>query len=194
MPTDAAMVSTPPEEHEGYLGGRCPPEESRIRTSHTPTMEHHITDVNHDESALDLPTQLPTPPPTERESPQRALSPPEAHTKPVEMPIEGRGRLKPAPVNATDDSAREQRDTQASPPSTTASTLISWSEHNYLTSPRPTHRVCNTYVASTKPVRVLSVVFLTCYSFCQILPLRSFAPAAGSRATRPPIASSTKSK
>jgi hypothetical protein len=146
MPADAAMVSTPPGEHEGYMDGRCPPEESRMH-SLTPLIEQQLSSANDDGSRLDIPAQLPTPPPNERASPPRVFSPPEPHTKPLEVTIEARSRGKLTTGSATDDGAKEQQKAQASPPSATASSLMSWPEHNYLTSPRPNHRVCTTSVA-----------------------------------------------
>ena len=148
MPVDTAMVSTPPLEHEGYLGGRCPPEDSRIHASHTATIDHQSPDADRDEPEPNAPAQLPTPPPTERESPPRALSPPESHTKPSEMRIEGPIRDIPTPVSATDDGAEERRVAQ-SPLSATAPVPMPWSQHKFLTSPHPSHRVCTTSIAAT---------------------------------------------
>jgi len=151
MPVDAAMVSAPPLEHEGYLGGRCPPEESRIHASHSPSIGQQLRDANDDEPTLDAPAQLPTPPPTERESPPRALTPPDSHSKPSDMRIEDPIRDIPTPVSATDDGTEERRNAQTSPLSATAPAPITWSQHKLLTSPHPSHRVCITSVAAIRP-------------------------------------------
>jgi hypothetical protein len=156
MPVDTAMVSTPPLEHEGYLSGRCPPEESRIHASHVPTIEQHSPEMSDDGTELNAPAQLPTPPPTEREPPPRALSPPDSHTKPSEMRIDDPIRDIPTPVSATDDGAEERRVAQASPLSATTLTTITWSQHKLLTSPHPSHRVRITSAAAIRPARTRS--------------------------------------
>lgn len=141
MPVDTTVVSTPlPAEHEGHLGGRCPPEESHIQTPHTSRIEQRPLNVADDRPALNAPAQQPTPPPTERDSPPRALSPPDTHTKPTEMTIEGPIRDIPTPVSATDDGVDEQRNAQASPLSAAAPAPALWLQHKLLTSPHPSHR------------------------------------------------------
>jgi hypothetical protein len=144
MPLSTAIVSTPSQAHESHLGSRCPPEDLRTHTSHSPAIEQQTDDATDVDHAFNAPAQLPTPPPTERDPPPHSLSPPESHTKPSEMRIEGPIRDIPTPLSTTDDGAEERRIAQASPLSATAPSPVPWSQQKFLASPSPSYRVCIT--------------------------------------------------
>jgi hypothetical protein len=138
MPTpDDVMVS--PVEHESIAGrATCPPEESRNTVAHELPQSPAFNAANNVESAIDVPMQLPTPPP--QDTPAHAHPTTEAHSKPSSARIEAPNRDTPTPMTATDDGTEEQRISQASPLSTTApgpTSLLA----SHLASPFPPRRV-----------------------------------------------------
>ncbi|KAF2034821.1 hypothetical protein EK21DRAFT_107451 [Setomelanomma holmii] len=137
MPTpDDAMLS--PVEHESITGHiTCPPEESRITPTRELSPTHEFNASNNVESTLDVPMQLPTPPPQEPSS--RAQSPSESQAKPSNARIEAPVRDTPTPMTSMDDGAEDQRTSHTSPLSATAPTPISLYA-NHLSSPFPAHR------------------------------------------------------
>lgn len=160
------MMLSPPAEHESLAGRTCPPEDTRLHAPHDVSTEQHSLIAENADSSLNAPAQQPTPPPTERESLAHAHSQSESSSKPPESTIEGPVRDIPTPMSATDDSAEEQRNIQASPLSATAPAPVSWSQHKYLASPYPSYRVCITVAAAsgtarTRPVLLTSVAVST---------------------------------
>jgi hypothetical protein len=138
MPTpDDVMVS--PVEHESTAGrATCPPEDSRNIVTHELPQSPGFNTSSNVESTIDVPMQLPTPPP--QDSPAHAHPSTETHTKPSSARIEAPNRDTPTPMTVTDDGTEEQRTSQASPLSATApgpTSLLT----SHLSSPFPTHRV-----------------------------------------------------
>jgi hypothetical protein len=147
MPTpDDAMVS--PVEHESIAGrSTCPPEESRVTPTRALSQTPDFNANSNGDSVIDVPMQLPTPPPQEPSS--RAQPPPEPHSKPSSARIEAPARDTPTPMTSTDDGAEEQRISQASPLSATAPPPTSpYASH--LSSPFPAHRVCDSDILSRR--------------------------------------------
>ena len=186
MPTpDDAIVS----EHESIAGrATCPPEESRIITTHELNEQVDITTASNVASAPDAPMQQPTPPP--QESPVHAQMSGEAHSKPASTDIEAPSRDIPTPMTATDDGGEEQRTSQASPLSANAPVPVSLLA-NQLSSPFPAYRVCTTKSIPRTICRHSSYADVQ-YSFSPTRPLPSSAPVAASRAAKHQTGSSTK--
>jgi hypothetical protein len=181
MPTpDDAIVS--PVEHESTTSrATCPPDEPRTITAHGLNESPDFHAASNGESSIDVPMQLPTPPPQE---------PSETHTKPTGAHIELPARDIPTPMNSTDDGAEEQRIAQTSPTSTITPALTSLLT-GQLASPYPAHRVCYTYPVTQYGCQSFINSLL---SLCLTAHRPSSAPAAASRAAKHPTASSTKSR
>lgn len=135
MPADA-MPS--PAAEQDYAHSSCPPEESQMRPEYE---SHH---ESNGETSMEVPIQQPTPPPSDRDVAARAQSPPESHVKPSDTPIATPARDIPTPISATEDIAEDHRNGQTSPLSLAAPMPMSWSQHRFLRSPYPSHRVCIT--------------------------------------------------
>jgi hypothetical protein len=138
MPTPHdVMVS--PVEHESTTGrATCPPEESRNTVAHELPQSPTFNAADHVESSIDVPMQLPTPPP--QDSPAHTHPTTESRTKPSSARIEAPNRDTPTPMTVTDDGTEEQRLSQASPLSATApgpTSLLA----SHLSSPFPAQRV-----------------------------------------------------
>jgi hypothetical protein len=189
MPTpDDAIVS--PVEHESTTSRTtCPPDELRITTARELNESLDFNAASNVESTMDIPMQLPTPPP--QEPPAHAQPPPDSHTKPANTHIEAPARDIPTPMTSIDDGAEEQRTSQLSPLSTAVPTPTSLLA-GQLSSPFPAHRVRYNPPCIVTP---------NCSSFadglCSLFPTAprpSSVPAAASKAAKPLIASNTKSK
>jgi hypothetical protein len=143
MPTpDDAMLS-PTVEHEGILPGRvtCPPEESRIHSAHSGTGQQSLHADNNDNAALAQPTQQPTPPPADRERHSDIASPTDGRMKASDREMDGPLRDIPTPLSSQDETAEEQRNSNASQVTATTPPQNSWNRTTLYSSPFPSHRV-----------------------------------------------------
>lgn len=141
-PNDVTMLSPPAEEHDHRT--TCPPEESRVYIHGTDDVadEQSSQPDDQNDATFNAPTQQPTPPPAELESPTGIDTPADSHTKTADIDVDGPTRNIPTPMSAIDDSIEEQRrNSHASPLSATAPASASWLQHSALTSPFPSHRV-----------------------------------------------------
>jgi hypothetical protein len=187
MPTpDDAMLS--PIEHESSTSrATCPPDEARIATTHELNQPPGFNANNNVESSIDVPMQLPTPPP--QDSPAHAPPSPETHIKPASARIEAPNRDTPTPMTAIDDGTEEQRTSQVLPLAASApgsAPLLA----SHLASPFPAHRVRIPYILILHKFESADAA---CSFYPTVHPPFS-APAAGSKEVRLPIASSTKWK
>lgn len=133
------MLSPPAEDHESHHIGRptCPPEEARVHSHlHTPSDQPIHTDAHVDAtfSASPLPSAAPA-------DPAAQMPPPaESRSKALEAELEGPIRDIPTPISATEDSAEEQRNAQASPVTAHASSSTSWYPPGEVMLPTPKPR------------------------------------------------------
>ncbi|CAI6249996.1 unnamed protein product [Periconia digitata] len=131
MPADAIPSPAVDQDHSR---SSCPPEDSQPRPEYD---SHQEMDG---ETSMNIPTQQPTPPPSDRDSVGRVRSPSESCVKPSDPPIETPARDIPTPISATDDISEDHRNSQSSPLSGAAPTPISWPQHRHLSLPYPSHR------------------------------------------------------
>jgi hypothetical protein len=188
MPTPDDAIDSPVEHESTTSRATCPPDEPRTITAHGLNESPDFHAASNGESSIDVPMQLPTPPPQEPSAhAQQSL---ETHTKPADARIEPPARDIPTPMTSTDEGAEEQRISQISPTSTITPALTSLLI-GQLSSPYPAHRVCHIYPATNQRYLALTD---SSSSLCPIAHRPSSAPAAASRAAKHPIGSSTKSR
>lgn len=134
MPTPDDVVL--PAEHERAT---CPPEDTHTSTEHGELSDAHESSTNNDVDSARRPPmqQQPTPPPHGT----REQSPTETHSKPPSASIEAPNRDIPTPMTVTDDSAEDQRASQASPLSANAPAPTRYTP-SHLAAPFPAQRVC----------------------------------------------------
>jgi hypothetical protein len=143
MPTpDDAMLS--PIEHESSTSrATCPPDEAHSSTAQELNQLPGFNANNNVESSIDVPMQLPTPPP--QDSPAHTPPPPETHIKPTSARIEAPNRDTSTPMTITDDGTDGWRTSHASPLAAIApgsAPLLA----SHLASPCPAHRVRLPYI------------------------------------------------
>jgi hypothetical protein len=139
MPTPDDVMRSPVEHESTTAHTTCPPDEVRTVAAHESSQSPIFNATSHVEPVIDVPMQLPTPPP--QDSPAHAPPSPENHSKPSGACIEEPSRDIPTPMTATDDGPDEQRTSQTSPLSATApgpTSLLA----SHLSSPFPPYRVC----------------------------------------------------
>ena len=182
MPTPDDVVS--PVEHERAI---CPPEDSRTSTVHETLIDARDSDASNNVDFARRPPiqQQPTPPPHGT----REQSPAETHSKPPGASIEAPNRDIPTPMTVVDDSAEDQRASQASPLSATAPAPTRYIP-SHLAAPFPAHRVCAATCDAWQ--QVLKSTFADRHSFFPSRLLLSCDPAADSKAVKPQIVSSTR--
>lgn len=116
-----------PFEHESVTAHTtCPPDDARTLAAH----DIDIDSTRHDsaDEGDNVVSRHPAPPPAE------------PHTKPAAADMDAPARDIPTPVTTTDDGVDDQRASQASPVSTTASAALPLAA-SQLTWPFPAHRV-----------------------------------------------------
>ncbi|KAH5763930.1 hypothetical protein HBI16_162980 [Parastagonospora nodorum] len=136
MPTpDDAMPS--PVEHESTASRTtCPPDEARIANAHELNPSPQFNDSSNVGPTIDVPMQLPTPPPQDTPAHAPPSSDSDSHSKPSSARIEAPNRDTPTPMTATDDGAEEQRTSQVPPLAPGPGPLFS----SHLSSPFPAQR------------------------------------------------------